>query len=203
MTPIVNDIGHPKERLVVVGNGMAGMRAVEELLSRNPNRYRITVIGAEPHTNCNRIMLSSVLAAEKRVNEIVINPRGWYDEQNNRLADFLASVGAVPDMVIPYEYASKAADEAIAGLIEELALGTIDAVAFTSAPQSRRLFEVAQARGQLERLLAGCRGTAIAAIGPIVAEELRRHGLTPSIIPAETYFMKPLVSAIVSAFDRV
>jgi nitrite reductase (NADH) large subunit len=72
--------GPAKERLVVVGNGMAAMRTVEELLSRAPGRYDITVIGAEPHANYNRIMLSSVLAGEKNVDEIVINPRDWYDE---------------------------------------------------------------------------------------------------------------------------
>jgi nitrite reductase (NADH) large subunit len=68
-----------RERLVVVGNGMAGMRMVEELLRRAPGRFAITVFGAEPHTNYNRIQLSAVLAGEKALDEIVINPRGWYD----------------------------------------------------------------------------------------------------------------------------
>jgi nitrite reductase (NADH) large subunit len=74
-----------RARLVVVGNGMAGMRAVEELLSRAPDRYDITVIGAEPHPNYSRILLSSVLAGEKTVAEIVINPRSWYDRHGIRL----------------------------------------------------------------------------------------------------------------------
>jgi nitrite reductase (NADH) large subunit len=74
-----------RERLVVVGNGMAGMRTVEELLSRAPARYDITVIGAEPHPNYNRILLSSVLAGDKTIDEIVINPHGWYDERGIRL----------------------------------------------------------------------------------------------------------------------
>src|SRR5260221_3477173 len=74
-----------RERLVVVGNGMAGMRTVEELLARAPDRYEITVIGAEPHPNYNRIMLSSVLAGEKTVDEIVINPFDWYEEHDIRL----------------------------------------------------------------------------------------------------------------------
>jgi nitrite reductase (NADH) large subunit len=77
---------HPlRQRLVVIGNGMAGMRAVEELLARAPERYDITVIGAEPHPNYNRILLSSVLAGEKTVDEIVINPACWYDEHAIRL----------------------------------------------------------------------------------------------------------------------
>ena len=75
----------PREHLVVIGNGMAGMRTVEELLARAPDRYAITVIGAEPHPNYNRIMLSSVLAGEKTVDGIVINPLDWYDEHGIRL----------------------------------------------------------------------------------------------------------------------
>jgi nitrite reductase (NADH) large subunit len=74
-----------RERLVVVGNGMAGMRTVEELLARAPERYAITVIGAEPHPNYNRIMLSSVLAGDKTIGEIVINPLTWYAERDIRL----------------------------------------------------------------------------------------------------------------------
>src|SRR5437868_8999076 len=74
-----------RQRLVVVGNGMAGMRAVEELLARAPERYAITVIGAEPQLNYNRIMLSAVLAGEKTFDEIVINPRSWYDQHAIRL----------------------------------------------------------------------------------------------------------------------
>src|SRR6516165_1633606 len=74
-----------RQRLVVVGNGMAGMRTVEELLSRAPGRFDITVIGAEPHPNYSRILLSSVLAGEKTLGEIVINSRGWYDDHGIRL----------------------------------------------------------------------------------------------------------------------
>ncbi len=62
-----------RERLIVIGNGMAGCRAVEELLARDPDRYRITIFGAEPLVNYNRIMLSPVLAGEKTFDEIVIN----------------------------------------------------------------------------------------------------------------------------------
>jgi len=74
-----------RPRLVVVGNGMAGMRAVEELLSRAPDRFDITVIGAEPHPNYNRILLSSVLAGNKTLDEIVINAPSWYADHGIRL----------------------------------------------------------------------------------------------------------------------
>ena len=76
-SPIIPD-GRPREHLVVIGNGMAGCRAVEELIARDPHRYRVTIFGAEPHVNYNRIMLSPVLAGEKTFDEIVINDRAWY-----------------------------------------------------------------------------------------------------------------------------
>jgi nitrite reductase (NADH) large subunit len=69
-----------RERLVVIGNGMAGCRAVEEILARDPARFDVTIFGAEPRVNYNRIMLSPVLAGEKRFDEIVINPQGWYED---------------------------------------------------------------------------------------------------------------------------
>jgi nitrite reductase (NADH) large subunit len=66
------------ERLIVIGNGMAGCRAVDEILARDPMRYAITIFGAEPRVNYNRIMLSPVLAGEKSFDEIVINAPEWY-----------------------------------------------------------------------------------------------------------------------------
>jgi len=67
-----------KPSLVVVGNGMAGMRTVEELLALDAGMYDITVFGAEPRTNYNRILLSPVLAGEKTADQIVLHPRSWY-----------------------------------------------------------------------------------------------------------------------------
>jgi nitrite reductase (NADH) large subunit len=69
-----------RRRLVVIGNGMAGMRTVEELLALAPNAYEIVVFGAEPHGNYNRILLSPVLAGEKKVEDIVLNSPEWYEQ---------------------------------------------------------------------------------------------------------------------------
>ncbi len=68
-------------RLVVVGNGMAGMKVVEQLLEIAPKAYEITVIGAEPHPNYNRILLSPVLAGEKKVDDIILNSLEWYRDK--------------------------------------------------------------------------------------------------------------------------
>src|SRR6476661_7270362 len=69
-----------KERLVGIGNGMAGCRAVQEVLKRDPDRYAITIFGAEPRVNYDRIMLSPVLAGEKAFADIVLNDSAWYDK---------------------------------------------------------------------------------------------------------------------------
>jgi len=71
-----------KEKLVVVGNGMAGMRTLEELLKLTDDTYDITVFGAEPYGNYNRIMLSPVLAGEKTIDEIMLNDEQWYVDNN-------------------------------------------------------------------------------------------------------------------------
>jgi nitrite reductase (NADH) large subunit len=67
-----------KMKLVMIGNGMAGVRTLEELLKIAPDLYEITVFGAEPHPNYNRILLSPVLAGEQTFPQIVLNPAAWY-----------------------------------------------------------------------------------------------------------------------------
>ncbi|MFC6519306.1 nitrite reductase large subunit NirB [Undibacterium arcticum] len=69
-----------KLRLVMVGNGMAGVRALEELLKIAPDIYDITVFGAEPYANYNRILLSPVLSGEQTIQDIMLNDVDWYAE---------------------------------------------------------------------------------------------------------------------------
>ena len=71
-----------KMKLVMVGNGMAGVRTLEELLKISPELYDITVFGAEPHPNYNRILLSPVLAGEQTLDEIVLNSWDWYTDNH-------------------------------------------------------------------------------------------------------------------------
>ena len=74
-----------KQRLVVVGNGMAGARTLEELLKYAPDLYDITVFGAEPLPNYNRILLSPVLSGEQSLSEIILNDIPWYERHGIRL----------------------------------------------------------------------------------------------------------------------
>src|SRR5690606_29725876 len=74
-----------KPQLVMVGNGMAGVRTLEELLKLAPDLYDITVFGAEAWPNYNRIMLSPVLTGEQTVQDIILNDENWYEENRIRL----------------------------------------------------------------------------------------------------------------------
>lgn len=71
-----------KERLVVLGNGMAAGRVLEELFKRAPDRYEVTIFGAEPRVNYDRIMLSPVLAGEKTFEDIIVHDDDWYAQHN-------------------------------------------------------------------------------------------------------------------------
>src|SRR5690242_10833779 len=82
-----------KEQLVVVGNGMAGVSCVEQILKLDHN-FEITIFGDEPHVNYNRILLSLVLAGEKSAEDIVLNHADWY-RQNGIEARLGVKVGAI------------------------------------------------------------------------------------------------------------
>lgn len=74
-----------KLKLVLIGNGLAGMRCLEDLLDMAPDRYEVTVIGEEPWGNYNRIMLSPVLSGEKTIDDIMLHPHAWYDDKGIQL----------------------------------------------------------------------------------------------------------------------
>jgi len=71
-----------KEKLVVIGNGMSGLRTIEDLFDITKDKYDITIFGEEPHLNYNRIMLSYLLSGEKTFEDTIINHQTWYDEHN-------------------------------------------------------------------------------------------------------------------------
>ena len=76
-----NGISQDKLKLVLIGNGLAGMRCLEDLLDMAPERYEVTVIGEEPWGNYNRIMLSPVLSGEKTIEDIMLHPHAWYSDK--------------------------------------------------------------------------------------------------------------------------
>lgn len=125
-----------------------------------------------------------------------------YPEAPATIVEFLAAAGAHPAPVSPYIYVPAVANSDIGTLIAALESGQVDVVAFTSAAQVTRLFAAAAEAGLGTILPQALGGAAIAAVGPVVAAELKRRGLTVAIMPRDTYFMKPLVSAIIAALGR-
>ncbi|MDH5389223.1 MAG: nitrite reductase large subunit NirB [Gammaproteobacteria bacterium] len=95
-----------KQKLILIGNGMAGVRTLEELFKHGEGAgsdlYDVTVIGAEPHPNYNRIMLSPVLASEKTIDDIILNSLDWYAENNIELitGDAVSEINRVKQCVI-------------------------------------------------------------------------------------------------------
>lgn len=127
----------------------------------------------------------------------------YSQEQDRQLAHHFEQRGAAVDAVAPYAYASKADDDRVAALIEELAAGRIDAIAFTSKAQVQRLLELAQKRGLEAALRSGFERTKVAAIGPVVAAELEGARIRVDAMPEESYSMKPLVTSVCELFSRV
>lgn len=125
------------------------------------------------------------------------------DKDHSRLIGAIAAQGAEVDPVLPYVYDAQAAEPNIITAIDEMAEGRIDAIALTSSGQARRLFDVARAHQCEARLREGLEHTPIASVGPVVADELKAHGLRPEISPAEgAYFMKPLISAMATELGK-
>src|SRR5690606_19562489 len=111
------------------------------------------------------------------------------------LESFLESAGARVSIVAPYVYADAAADAAVLDLLKRMAAGEVDVIAFTSSPQVERLFSV----GGADLVKAALERTEVAAIGPVVAATLARHDIRVKLMPEDSYFMKPLTTAIEQA----
>jgi uroporphyrinogen-III synthase len=123
-------------------------------------------------------------------------------EPNQPLMHFLAGAGAVARPVAPYVYAQAADADRVAELIGALSDGRIDVIAFTSASQVDRLWDVAQERGFEPALRAGLKRVKVAGIGPVVRECLEDRGVRIDIVPEEPFIMKRLSAAIAAAMKR-
>ena len=113
-------------------------------------------------------------------------------EPNVALIEFLTGAGAVVATVAPYLYADGASETAVLELLERMAGGQIDAIAFTSKAQVERLFRAAPA----ERVRAALAETNVAAVGPVVRETLAFYGVAVNAMPDSAWFMKPLTASL-------
>jgi uroporphyrinogen-III synthase len=135
------------------------------------------------------------LAAEQLVDRNV-GVQLYGTEPNTPLIDFLKGAGARVHGVAPYIYATKSDDAAVTALLDRMLRGEVDAIAFTSTAQVDRLFAIAPA-SQVQAALARTR---VAAVGPIVADALAQRSIHVASMPQDSFFMKPLTTALEAAF---
>ncbi|HTX04608.1 MAG TPA: uroporphyrinogen-III synthase [Steroidobacteraceae bacterium] len=138
-------------------------------------------------------VIASLRAMDLRHRRVGLQLYG--SEANRGLVDFLEGCGAAVFTVAPYLYADAADERAVLSLVEQLRAGRIDAIAFTSSAQIERLITVASE----EALRAALANTIVAAVGPVVAETLRRHGIAARVMPEESFFLKPLTRVLEEA----
>jgi len=122
-------------------------------------------------------------------------------DPNRRLMEYLAARGVRPDCVAPYIYASESDDAAVESLIRRLAAGEIDAIAFTSKAQVERLRAVAERVGATDTLRRALAAVTVAAVGPVVVEALGALGVAVDAVPESDFFMKPMVTALLSRLE--
>jgi uroporphyrinogen-III synthase len=177
-------------------------------------RCRTITRGPKPVRALKEIALAPTLVAQMPTTEGVIALlRGQalagttvgvqlYSENNPPLVRFLAETGATVRTVMPYVYAPAADTDRVAELIERMTQGSVDCLVFTSSPQVDRLFEVAKERHCEQRLHDGLKRVRVAAVGPIVADNLRQRGVRVDICPEQGFVMKNLVQHIKRALGQ-
>lgn len=172
-------------------------------------RVRKITRGPKPARALRELGLKSDLAAEtpttagiiaslavEQLTDRNVGVQLYGTEPNAPLIDFLRGAGASVRTVAPYIYATKSDDAAVNALLERMSRGEIDAIAFTSGAQVERLFAI----GPREQVQAALARTRVAAVGPIVADALARYSVHVASMPQDSFFMKPLASALEAAF---
>jgi uroporphyrinogen-III synthase len=209
----------PDDLVLMTGEGLRRLRGFADRAGLEPalrgalGRVRTITRGPKPARALRDIGLAPGLRAERPTSEGIVAALAQGELRDRRVAvqlypdaspivvDFLVNAGALPDPVWPYIYLPAAGGDEIGPLIEEIAAGRIDALAFTSTPQVGQLFAMARDAKAEPLLRDALARTKIAAVGPVVAAELERHGLTVTIMPADSFFMKPLITAITAALS--
>lgn len=164
-----------------------------------PNRalkvleLQATELAAAPTTDGMITSLEKIDLQDKRV---AVQLYG--EDPNIKLQDYLRHREVDFNTVAPYIYASDVETNQVVDLIEQLADGQLDIICFTSKAQYQRLASVAK-QFDLDALLQkGLQQIKIAAVGPVVADQLKEAGFTVAVMPQDKYFMKPMVTAIES-----
>jgi uroporphyrinogen-III synthase len=188
--------------------GFAGREGLREAAVSALSRTRTVTRGPKPVRALKEVGLAPGLVAAEPTTEGVIAALRQepipgktvgvqlYAESNPPLTEFLEEAGATVRTVLPYVYAPAAEAARVADLMERMARGEVDVIVFTSSPQVDRLYEVAAERGLETALRQGLERTRVAAVGPVVAENLRRRGARVDVCPEQGFVMKNLVQQI-------
>ena len=164
-------------------------------ITRGPKPARaLRELGLKPDIAAESPTTAGVIAslAAEHLAERSVGVQLYGTEPNVPLIDFLQSAGARVRPVAPYIYATKSDDAAVSALLDRMSRGEVDAIAFTSGAQVDRLFAVAPA----EQVQAALARTRVAAVGPVVADALARRSVQVASMPQDSFFMKPLTSAL-------
>ncbi|MFC4764644.1 uroporphyrinogen-III synthase [Dyella koreensis] len=153
---------------------------------------------AEPATTAGMIAMLRDLDLRRRR----IGVQLYGSDPNAPLMAFLAEAGALALPVAPYVYADAAADADVVTLVERMRQGGIDAIAFTSLQQVDRLFRVAEERKIGTALQEALAQVVVAAVGPLVVDALATRGVSVRVVPAGSYYLKPLTNALITALAR-
>ena len=189
----------------------AGGSLREDFIARLGQVRKLTR-GPKPGTALRKIGLKSDLVAVEPTTEGVIRRLSTENLQGRRVAvqlygtepnlpliDFLREAGATVTSVAPYVYADDVEDARVEELIAAILDQQLDAVAFTSATQVRRLFQIGRRQCGEQALINGLRQLKVAAVGPVVADELRERDVRVDLMPESSFFMKPLVRELVKS----
>lgn len=212
-------IHHPFDYLVLLtGEGLRRLLGVAERAGGSLREDFVRALsttckvtrGPKPANALRKEGLKSDLSAAAPTTAGVIETLGEHDlrdrivgvqlygeEPNHALIDFLGNAGADVRSVAPYVYADDSRDPQVTALIQTLMDGRVDAIAFTSTPQVRRLFGIAESQGLEEPLRESLAVVTVAAVGPVVAEALEKRGVHVDLMPESQWFMKPLVRELV------
>ncbi len=172
-------------------------------ITRGPKPARaLTEIGLRPDVAASAPTTEGVIASleHESLEGRSFGVQLYGTQPNERLINYLRERGATANPVAPYIYAQASDDQRVVSLIQQMAAGEIDVIAFTSKVQVERLWEVGESRGFAPVLNAGLARTKVAAIGPIAMEELQRRGIRVDIWPPKNFFIRPLVNQIINAF---
>ncbi|HUQ53459.1 MAG TPA: uroporphyrinogen-III synthase [Gammaproteobacteria bacterium] len=168
-------------------------------LTRGPKpRRALKTLGLEPEHPAAAPTTAGMIETARRLETPLrrVALQLYNEDQDRELVEHFERRGARVDCVAPYVYARAADDERVAALIDELASGNVDAIAFTSKAQLQRLIDLAAKRQLEPALRSGLARTRVAAIGPVVAADLTDAGVRVDTMPAESYSMKPLVTSL-------